>query len=152
MFMIKKVTSVDILKDKEIIDIKPQNPVAHVITMDVPSTSAAPRSTRSDAATPLPTTSSSSSNGILRALKHIFAWCRDTHQCQDVILSNQRRQNEHMGIDYFDVFPLPEPPLVDDPFTSLSATDLAAMEAAAASGSECEDDGEGDEDDDECTM
>jgi hypothetical protein len=57
-----------------------------------------------------------------------------------------------MGIDYFDVFPLPEPPLVDDPFTSLSATDLAAMEAAAASGSECEDDGEGDEDDDECTM
>jgi hypothetical protein len=54
-----------------------------------------------------------------------------------------------MGIDYFDVFPLPEPPLVDDPFTSLSATDLAAMEAAAASGSECEDDGEGDEDDDE---
>jgi hypothetical protein len=86
----------------------------------------------------------------LRALKHIFAWCRDIRQRQDVILSNQRHQNEHMGIDDFDEFPLPEPPLVDDPFTSLSDVDLAAMEATPdaddISSSEYEDDEEGDDD------
>jgi hypothetical protein len=61
----------------------------------------------------------------------MFAWCRDTCQQQDVLLSKQRHQNEEMGIDEFDEFPLPMPPLDDDPFTSISATDLTAMEAAA---------------------
>jgi hypothetical protein len=61
----------------------------------------------------------------------MFAWCRDTRQRQDMLLSNQRRQNEKMGIDKFDEFPLPVPLLDDDPFTSLSAAaDIAAMEAA----------------------
>jgi hypothetical protein len=59
----------------------------------------------------------------------MFAWCRDTRQCQDVLLSNQRRQNKKMGIDEFDEFPLPMPPLDDDPFASLSTVDIAAMEA-----------------------
>jgi hypothetical protein len=86
----------------------------------------------------------------LRALKNIFAWCCDTRQCQDVILRNQRRQNEKMGIDDFEEFPLLEPPLVEDHFASLSAIDLAAMEAATdASGSEYEDDGEDNKDNDE---
>jgi hypothetical protein len=79
----------------------------------------------------------------------MFAWCCDTHQCQDVLLSNQRRQNEKLGIDEFDEFPLPVPPLDDDPFTSLSTADLAAMEASPigdeeTSGSKYEED----EDDD----
>jgi hypothetical protein len=81
----------------------------------------------------------------------MFAWCRDTHQRQDVILCNQCRQNEKMCIDDFNELPLPEPPLVKDPFTSHSATDLVAMEATdddATSDSEYEDDGEGEEDDD----
>jgi hypothetical protein len=68
----------------------------------------------------------------LEALKTIFAWCCDTRQCQDVILSNQCHQNEKMVIDDFDEFPLPEPPLVEDPFASLSATNLVAIEAATA--------------------
>jgi hypothetical protein len=34
-----------------------------------------------------------------------------------------------MGIDEFDEFPLPMPPLDDDPFASLSTVDIAAMEA-----------------------
>jgi hypothetical protein len=67
-----------------------------------------------------------------------------------VILSNQCHQNEHLGIDDFDEFPLPEPPLVDDPFTSLSDVDLTAMEATPdaddISSSEYEDDEEGDDD------
>jgi hypothetical protein len=62
-------------------------------------------------------------------LKGMFAWSHGTHQCQDVLLSNQRRQNEKLGINEFDEFSLPVPPLDDDPFTSLSAADLAAMEA-----------------------
>jgi hypothetical protein len=66
-----------------------------------------------------------------------------------VLLSNQRRQNEKLGIDEFDEFPLPVPPLDDDPFTSLSTADLAAMEASPigdeeTSGSKYEED----EDDD----
>jgi hypothetical protein len=61
----------------------------------------------------------------------MFAWCRSTRQRQDMLLSNQRRQNEKMGIDKFDEFPLPVPLLDDDPFTSLSAAaDITAMEAA----------------------
>jgi hypothetical protein len=65
--------------------------------------------------------SSSSSGGVHRVLKSKLAWCRDTHQCQDVLLSNQRRQNRKMGIDEF---PLPVPPLDDDPFASLSVADI----------------------------
>jgi hypothetical protein len=34
-----------------------------------------------------------------------------------------------MGVNEFDEFPLPVPPLDDDPFTSLSAADRTAMEA-----------------------
>jgi hypothetical protein len=46
------------------------------------------------------------------------------------------------------------PPLDDDPFASLSATDLAAMEAAPdgdeeASDDECEEDKDGGDDDDD---
>jgi hypothetical protein len=55
-----------------------------------------------------------------------------------------------MGINEFDEFPLPVPPLDDDPFASLSVADIAAMEAAPdddedGSNSEYEDDEEGDE-------
>jgi hypothetical protein len=62
-----------------------------------------------------------------------------------VLLSNQRHQNEKLGIDEFDEFPLLVPPLDDDPFASLSTADLAAMEAAPdgdeeASGSEYQED------------
>jgi hypothetical protein len=37
-----------------------------------------------------------------------------------------------MGIDEFNKFPLPEPPLIEDPFTSLSTSKLVAMEASTA--------------------
>jgi hypothetical protein len=57
-----------------------------------------------------------------------------------------------MGIDEFDEFPLPAPPLDDDLFASLSTTDIAAMEATPdaddVSGSEYEEDEEGDDDED----
>jgi hypothetical protein len=58
-----------------------------------------------------------------------------------------------MGIDEFDDFPLPVPPLVDDPFTSLSTVDLVAMEAddddtEGGSGSGYEEE-EGDDDGDD---
>jgi hypothetical protein len=81
----------------------------------------------------------------------MFAWCHDTRQHQDVLLSNQRCQNEKMGIDYFDEFPLPMPLHDDDSFASLSAADIAAMEAAPdddtdVSGNEYEDDEESDDD------
>jgi hypothetical protein len=60
-----------------------------------------------------------------------------------MLLSNQRRQNKKMGIDELS---LPVPPLDDDPFATLSAADIAAMEAAPdtdeASGIEYEDDDE----------
>jgi hypothetical protein len=69
-----------------------------------------------------------------------------------MLLSNQRCQNEKMGIDEFDEFPFPVPPLDDDLFASLSAADIAAMEASPdddAEGSEIEnEEGEGDDDDD----
>jgi hypothetical protein len=79
-----------------------------------------------------------------------------------MLLSNQRHQNLKMGIDEFPLpvprldddpfaFPLPVPRLDDDPFASLSATDIAAMEAAPdfdeASGSEYEEEEEGKDDD-----
>jgi hypothetical protein len=108
--------------------------------------------------TPPLATSSSSSSGILRALKHIFGWCRDTRQRQDVILNNQHRQNEHMGITDFDEFSLPEPPLVDCPFASLYGADGATMEAApddnVASSSAYEEEEEGVENeyDDELSL
>jgi hypothetical protein len=151
MMMIKKVTKREFLKDHEITDLKPQNLIAPTITMDVPSTSVAPRTTRSDSAPPPSGHSSSSSGGVLRVLKSMFSWCRDTRQCQDVLLSNQRRQNEKMDIDEF---PFPVPPVDDDPFASLSATDIAAMEAspnddADGSSSEYEEDEEEGEEEDE---
>jgi hypothetical protein len=95
--------------------------------------------------------SSSSSGGVHRVLKSKLAWCRDTHQCQDVLLSNQRRQNRKMGIDEF---PLPVPPLDDDPFASLSVADITAMEAtpddnADGSDSEYEEEEEGEEEDED---
>jgi hypothetical protein len=124
--LFERVTNREFMKDHEITDLKPQNPTAPTITMDVPSSSAAPRSSCSiSAALPLPH-SSSSLGGVLRVLKSMFAWCRDTRQCQEVFLSNQRHQNENMGIHEC---PLPVHPLDDDPFTSLSAVDLVAMEA-----------------------
>jgi hypothetical protein len=132
----------------QITNLKPPFLAAPVITMDVPSSSAAPRSTRFGTAPPPPATSSSSSSSIMRVLKIMSTWCRDTNQLQDVLLSNQCHQNEKMGIDEFDKFPLPAPPLDEDPFASLSATDLAAMEAAPVDdddkGSKYEDDGEDD--------
>jgi hypothetical protein len=62
-----------------------------------------------------------------------------------------------MSINKFDEFPLPVPPLDDDPFASLSIVDLAAIEAnnddaEGGSGSEYKEE-EGDDDDtdyDEC--
>jgi hypothetical protein len=95
-----------------------------------------------------------SSGGLLRVLKSMFCMCRDTRQCQDVLLSNQRCQNEKLGINEFDEFPLLEPPLDEDPIASLTPADLAAMRAAPNDNdddSEYEDDDEGgdDKDDDE---
>jgi hypothetical protein len=132
-------------------NLKPQFLNGTVISMDVPSASAGPCSTRSGATAPSPGVSSSSSGGVLRALKSMFAWCRDTHQHQDMLLSNQRHQNEKMGIDEFPLF---MHPLDDDPFATLSTADRVAMEAAPdakeASSSEYTDEEEGDgEDDDE---
>jgi hypothetical protein len=51
-----------------------------------------------------------------------------------------------------DEFPLPVPPLDDDPFATLSTAEIAATEAATnvdehGSGSEYEDEEEGEEDD-----
>jgi hypothetical protein len=126
MMMIERVTRWEFLKDHEITDLKPQNPIAPTITMDVPSTSADPHTTRSSSDAPPSGRSSSSSSGVLRMLKSMFAWYRDTRQCQDVLLSNQRRQNKKMSISEF---PLPVPPLDDDPFASLSTADTAIMEA-----------------------
>jgi hypothetical protein len=150
IMMIEKVSKIEFLKDHEMTDLKPQFPNESDISMDVPTSSTGPHSTRSGSTARAPATSSSSS-GVLRVLKSMFAWCRDTHQRQDVLLSNQRRQNEKMDIDKFDEFPLPVPPLDDDPFATLSAANIAAMEAAPdaneASSSEYEDDDDGDDDD-----
>jgi hypothetical protein len=104
MMMIENVFKIEFLKDHEMTDPKPQFLNEPVISMDVPSPSAGPRSTHSGAAAPSPAMSPSSSGGVLMVLKSMLAWCRDTRQRQDVLLSNQRRQNEKMGID--DVTPL----------------------------------------------
>jgi hypothetical protein len=149
MMMIDRVIGREFLTDHEITDLKPQNLIVPTITMDVPSTSTAPRTTHSGSAPPPLGCSSSSSGDILRVLRSMFAWCCDTRQLQDVLLSNQRHQNEKMGIDEFDEFPLPVPPLDDDPFTSLSVADIMAMEASPdddtdGSGSEYEEEDEDD--------
>jgi hypothetical protein len=98
--------------------------------MDVPSTSVAPHTICSGSAPPPSGRSSSSFGGVLRVLKSMFVWCRDIRQRQDVLLSNQRHQNKKMGIDEFDEFPSPVPPLDDNPFESLSTADITAMEAS----------------------
>jgi hypothetical protein len=60
-----------------------------------------------------------------------------------------------MGINDFDKFPLPVPPLDDDPFAFLSATNITTMEAAPdannadGSESEYEEEEEGEEDDED---
>jgi hypothetical protein len=110
MILIETVTGREFMKDHENTDLRPQNPTTPTITMDVPSSSAAPRTTCSGSGPSPLAHSSSSSGGVLRALKSMFAWCHDTRQCQDVLLGNQRHQNEKMGIDEFDEFPSPMPP------------------------------------------
>jgi hypothetical protein len=121
--------------------------------MDVPSSSTAPRTSRSGSFGPPSGHSSSSSGGVLRVLKSLFAWCHDSRQHQDVLLSNQRRQNEKLGIDDFDEFPLLVPPLDDDPFASLSTANITAMEAALNDAdrprSKYEEEEEGEEDDED---
>jgi hypothetical protein len=72
--MIERVTGREFLKDHEITDLKPQNPIVPTIIMDVPSTSAAPCSSRSGSAAPSSDRSSSSFDDVLRVLKSIFSW------------------------------------------------------------------------------
>jgi hypothetical protein len=81
MMMIEKVSKIEFLKDHEMTDLKPQFPNEPIISMDVPSPSTGPRSTRSGAVAPSPDVSPSSSGGVLRVLKSMFAWCCDTRQC-----------------------------------------------------------------------
>jgi hypothetical protein len=157
MMMIERISGIDFLKDHKITDPKPQFSARPILIRDMPSSSAAPLSTCSGTAAPLLAPASSSSSGsVLRVLKSMFSWCCDTHQCQDVLLSNQKQQNEKLGIDEFDEFPLLVPPLDDDPFASLSLSlslsvvNLAAMEASPigdeeASGSEYEEDEDNDD-------
>jgi hypothetical protein len=52
MMVIEKVSRIDFLKDHEITNLKPQFPVAPIITKDVPSTSAPPRYTHFGSAAP----------------------------------------------------------------------------------------------------
>jgi hypothetical protein len=127
--LIERATGREFLKDHEITDLKPQNLTAPTITMDVPSSTVAPHTTRTNSAPPTSGHFSSSPGGVLRLLKSILAWWRDTHQHQDILLSNQTRQNEKMGINEFSLL---VPPLDDDSFASLSIADIAAMEAAPA--------------------
>jgi hypothetical protein len=54
MMMIEKITGIDFVKDIEITDLKPQFPASPIITMDVPSTSAAPHTTLFGSAPPPP--------------------------------------------------------------------------------------------------
>jgi hypothetical protein len=148
MMMIEKVTGVDFVKDIEITDIKPQALIVPIISIDVPYTFAPPRSTCSGTAPPPPT--SSSTGSILRVLKSIFYMFQDTRQHQDVLIS-KHHQNDKLGLNEFDEFPLHEPPLDEDPFSFISPTDLSAMGDAPTAdddGNEYEDD-EDDEDDDE---
>jgi hypothetical protein len=136
MMMIEKVMGIDFVKDVEITNIKPQALTAPTITMDVPSISAAPCSMRSRMGLPPPT--SSSTGGISRVLKSMLCVCQDTRQCQDVLGLNE--------------FPLPEPPLDEDPFAFLTPTDSTAMGDAPAT---ADDDGskyKDGNDDDECLL
>jgi hypothetical protein len=58
-----------------------------------------------------------------------------------VLLSNQRCQNDKLGLDEFNEFPLPEPPLNEDPFAFLSPAESTSMGVAPNDdGSEYEDD------------
>jgi hypothetical protein len=128
--MIEVVSEIEFLKDQKITDLKPQFPIAPIISRDVPFASAPPRSTRFGIATPpLARSSSSSSRGVLQVLKSMLAWCCDTRQRQEMRISNQRRLADRMGVNEFDEFPLLIPPLDDHPFASLSTTDWVAMEA-----------------------
>jgi hypothetical protein len=145
MMMIEKVTDIEFVKDFEITDIKPQAPTTSTYSPDVSSSSAAPGTTRSGTAPPPPT--SSSIGGILRVLKRMFRMCQDTRGCQDVLLNNRRHQNDNLGLNEFDEFPLPEPPLDEDPFAFLSPTELASM--GAAPGDDDDDEYEEGDDDDE---
>jgi hypothetical protein len=105
MMLIERVTGHEFLKDHEITDPKPQNPIAPTITMDVPSMPMAPRTTRAgSAALPLGR-SSSSSGSILRVLKNMFAWCCDTCQRQDVLLTSKEAQTRRWALMSSTSFP-----------------------------------------------
>jgi hypothetical protein len=78
MMLIERMTSREFLKDHEITNLKPQNPIAPTISMDVPSSSATPHPSCSVSVAPPLTRSSSSSGGVLRVLKSMFPWCHDT--------------------------------------------------------------------------
>jgi hypothetical protein len=121
--MIEKVIGKEFVKDVFITEIKSQAPTELTISPNVPSSSAA-RSTCFGATPPPPT---SSLGGLLRVFKSMFRVCRDTRQRQDVLLSNQHCQNEKLDIDEF---PLPEPPIDEDPFVSLTPVKLATMGSA----------------------
>jgi hypothetical protein len=73
MMMIEKVSKIDFIKDHEMTDLKPQFSNELVISMDVPSASAGPRSTHSSSVAPTLVMSSSSSCSVLRVLKSMFA-------------------------------------------------------------------------------
>jgi hypothetical protein len=73
MTMIEKVSKIDFIKDHEMTDLKPQFSNELVISMDVPSASAGPRSTHSSSVAPTLVVSSSSSCSVLRVLKSMFA-------------------------------------------------------------------------------
>jgi hypothetical protein len=73
MTMIEKVSKIDFIKDHEMTDLKPQFSNELVISMDVPSASAGPRSTHSSSVAPTLVMSSSSSCSVLRVLKSMFA-------------------------------------------------------------------------------
>jgi hypothetical protein len=157
MMLIEKVSEIEFLKDHEITDLKPQFPAALIITKDVPSTSAPqpPPSTHFGTTAPAPAcSSSSSSSSVLWVLKSMFALYHDTHQRQDMLISNQRHLTDRMGVDMFNGFPLPVPPLDDDPLATLFATYRTAMEVddddvEGRSDSEYEEDEEEEECDDD---
>jgi hypothetical protein len=152
MTIFERISRIFFLKNHKITDLKPQFLARPILIREMPSSLAAPSSTRSGIDAPPPAPASSSLGSVIRVLKSMFSWYRDTHQCQDVILRNQRHQNEKLGINEFNEFPLLVPPHDDDPFASLSTADLAAMKASPvgdeeASGSEYEED---EDDDNEC--
>jgi hypothetical protein len=127
MMMIEKISGITFVKDMFITDIKPQAPTKPIITQAMPPPAATP-STRSSTA---PSSSSSSGSGLLKVLKSMFHMCRDTRQRQDILLSNQRHLHQKFKLEEFDEFPMVDPPLDDDPFASLTPTELAPMGVAA---------------------